>query len=128
MRMSESMANLLRADLAIINKRRINGSEVETGNLIGSVEGRELRFPLFKDRLTVGRTEQNDIQLNAPYISRRHAVVVTDGDRTRIVDWGSKNGVYVNARRVTEHFLHSGDIVAIGLAKFRYEERSKRES
>ena len=96
--------------------------------LIGSVEGRELRFPLFKDRLTIGRTVQNDIQLNAPYISRRHAVVVTDGDRTRIVDWGSKNGVYVNSRRVKEHFLHSGDIVAIGLAKIRYEERSKRES
>ena len=96
--------------------------------LIGSVEGQELRFPLFKDRLTIGRTEQNDIQLKAAYISRRHAMIVTEGDMTRVIDWGSKNGVFVNSRRVTEHFLKNGDIVAIGTAKFRYEERAKRDS
>ena len=96
--------------------------------LIGSVEGQELRFPLFKDRLTIGRTEQNDIQLKAAYISRRHAVIATEGDVTRVIDWGSKNGVFVNSARVTEHFLKNGDIVAIGTAKFRYEERPKRES
>jgi chromosome segregation ATPase len=96
--------------------------------LIGTLEGQELRFPLFKDRLTIGRTEQNDIQLNAPYVSRRHAVVVTDRAMTRVIDWGSKNGVFVNGDRVTEHFLESGDIVTIGTAEFRYEERPKRDS
>jgi pSer/pThr/pTyr-binding forkhead associated (FHA) protein len=95
--------------------------------LIGTLEGQELRFPLFKDRLTIGRTEQNDIQLNAPYVSRRHAVVVTDHAVTRVIDWGSKNGVFVNGDRVTEHFLETGDIVTIGTAEFRYEERPKRE-
>ena len=95
--------------------------------LIGKVADQELRFPLFKKRLTIGRTQQNDIQLQAPQISRRHAVVMTEGDVTRVIDWGSKNGVYVNSRRVTEHFLTSGDVVAIGDAKFRYEERPKRD-
>ena len=95
--------------------------------LIGSVDGQELRFPLFKDRLTIGRTEQNDIQLKASYISRRHAVVVTESDATRIIDWGSKNGVFVNSKRVTEHFLKNGDTVTIGTAEFRYEERPKRD-
>jgi len=96
--------------------------------LIGSVEGQELRFPLFKDRLTIGRTDQNDIQLEASYVSRRHAVIVTDGDRTRVIDWGSKNGVFVNSSRITEHFLSNGDTVTIGTADFRYEERPKRDS
>jgi predicted RNase H-like nuclease (RuvC/YqgF family) len=96
--------------------------------LIGSVEGQELRFPLFKDRLTIGRTEQNDIQLKASYVSRRHAVIVTDGDNTRVIDWGSKNGVFVNSVRITEHFLANGDTVTIGTADFRYEERPKREN
>ena len=77
--------------------------------------------------MTIGRTEQNDIQLKAAYISRRHAVIATEGDSTRVIDWGSKNGVFVNSKRVTEHFLKNGDIVAIGTAKFRYEERPKRE-
>lgn len=96
--------------------------------LIGSVEGQELRFPLFKNRLTIGRTDQNDIQLKANYVSRRHAVIVTDREATRLIDWGSKNGVFVNGTRVTEHFLNTGDIVTIGTADFRYEERPKRES
>ena len=96
--------------------------------LIGKVDNQELRFPLFKKRLTIGRTGQNDIQLQAPHISRRHAVIMTEGDVTRVVDWGSKNGVYVNSNRVTEHFLESGDVVMIGDAKFRYEERPKREA
>ena len=96
--------------------------------LIGSVEGQELRFPLFKNRLTIGRTDQNDIQLKASYVSRRHAVIVTDGDKTRVIDWGSKNGVFVNSSRITEHFLSNGDTVTIGTADFRYEERPKRDS
>jgi len=96
--------------------------------LIGRIGEQELRFPLFKKRLTIGRTPQNDIQLQAPHISRRHAVVLTEGEVTRVIDWGSKNGVYVNSNRVTEHFLASGDVVSIGDAKFRYEERPKRDS
>ena len=96
--------------------------------LIGRIDNQELRFPLFKKRLTIGRTQHNDIQLNVPYISRRHAVVLTDGDATRVVDWGSRNGVYVNSRRITEHFLESGDRVTIGNAEFRYEERPRRDT
>ena len=106
----------------------VNERDRVTRVLIGSVEGQELRFPLFKDRLTIGRTEQNDIQLKASYVSRRHAVIVTDGDKTRIIDWGSKNGVFVNSSRITEHFLSNGDTVTIGTADFHYEERPKRDS
>ena len=95
--------------------------------LVGKVGDQVLRFPLFKDRLTIGRTSANDIQLKAQYISRRHAVILTEGDATRIIDWGSKNGVFVNSNRVTEHFLKNGDVVTIGTADFRYEERVKRD-
>jgi pSer/pThr/pTyr-binding forkhead associated (FHA) protein len=98
--------------------------------LVGSAgsndDGRELRFPLFKDRLTIGRTANNDIQLNVRCISRRHAVIATDKGQTRLIDWGSKNGVFVNNKRVSEKFLTSGDIVKIGETEFRYEERAKR--
>ena len=96
--------------------------------LVGKVDDQELRFPLFKDRLTIGRTSQNDIQLRAQYVSRRHAVLVAEDDGTHVVDWGSKNGVFVNGARVMEHVLKSGDTVSIGNADFRYEELSKRSS
>lgn len=104
------------------------GTERVARLLVGRFNDQELRFPLFKDRLTIGRTKQNDIQLDAQYISRRHAVVATEDNGTRIIDWGSKNGVYVNSRRVTEHFLKHGDIIVIGTAEFRYEERPKRDA
>ena len=94
--------------------------------LIGKTDGQELRFPLFKDRLTIGRTAHNDIQLKAQYISRRHAVIVTENGGTRIVDWGSKNGVFINEKRVAEQVLKNGDVVTIGTTDFRYEERPKR--
>ena len=94
--------------------------------LIGMSDGREVRFPLFKERLTIGRTSHNDIQLNIQYVSRRHAVISTDNGETRIIDWGSKNGVFVNRHQITEQVLRSGDIVSIGMADFKYEERPKR--
>lgn len=95
--------------------------------LVGKIGSQVLRFPLFKDRLTIGRTDDNDIQLNADYISRRHAIIQTEGGTTRVIDWGSKNGVHVNSKRVKEHFLKNGDILTIGNARFRYEERKKRD-
>ncbi|MDJ0906789.1 MAG: FHA domain-containing protein [Woeseiaceae bacterium] len=111
-----------------IEEHRSRGERDRTSRvLIGTVDGQELRFPLFKDRLTIGRTEQNDIQLKASFVSRRHAVIVTDQDTTRVIDWGSKNGVYVNSVRITEHFLKNGDAVRIGTAEFRYEEFPRRE-
>ena len=94
--------------------------------LIGHNEGQELRFPLFKDRLTIGRTAHNDIQLDAQFISRQHAVIVTENGGTKIVDWGSKNGILVNEKRVAEQLLENGDVVTIGTTDFRYEERPKR--
>ena len=96
--------------------------------LIGSVDNQVLRFPLFKDRLTIGRTKDNDIQLKAAYVSRRHAVIQTVGESTRIIDWGSKNGIQVNSAKVSEHNLSHGDVVMIGDARFRYEERKKRDA
>lgn len=111
-----------------IEDRPKTAGERVTRLLVGHFDDQELRFPLFKNRLTIGRTQQNDIQLDAQYISRRHAVLATEGNDTRIIDWGSRNGVYVNKHRVTEHFLQNGDIVTIGTADFRYEERPKRDA
>jgi chromosome segregation ATPase len=100
--------------------------ERTTRLLVGTIDGQEVRFPLFKNKLTIGRTAHNDIQLKQQFISRRHAVVVCDNDSTRIVDWGSKNGIHVNGIRVSEKVLKSGDQLTVGTAEFRFEELPKR--
>lgn len=53
-KVSESMANLLGGDLAIINKRRVSGSKVETGNLIGNVQGKTVL--MFDDIISTAGT------------------------------------------------------------------------
>jgi ribose-phosphate pyrophosphokinase len=53
-KVSEGFANLLGADLAIINKRRTSGSDVTTGNLIGSVEGKTVL--MFDDMISTAGT------------------------------------------------------------------------
>ncbi len=95
--------------------------------LIGKIDDQVLRFPLFKNRLTIGRTNDNDIQLKAAYVSRHHAVIETDAEQTRIIDTGSKNGIHVNAEKVASRALTHGDVVTIGNARFEYEERKKRD-
>ncbi|MEQ8845024.1 MAG: ribose-phosphate pyrophosphokinase [Phycisphaerales bacterium] len=53
-KMAEAMQNLLSADLAIINKRRISGSEVVTDTLIGNVKGKTVL--MFDDMISTAGT------------------------------------------------------------------------
>jgi len=53
-KVAESMAKLLGGDLAIIYKKRLSGSMVETGNLIGSVEGKSVL--MFDDMISTAGT------------------------------------------------------------------------
>ncbi len=65
-------------------------------------------------RLTVGRAPDNDIQLDMPQVSKRHAVFVRDAQGLTLEDLGSTNGVYVNGRRVARCRVQSADVVQIG--------------
>lgn len=53
-KVAETFANLLGGDLAIIYKRRVSGSEVETGSMIGSVKGKTVL--MFDDMITTAGT------------------------------------------------------------------------
>ena len=57
----------------------------------------------FQRRVTLGRTGNNDIQIDAASVSRFHAWFVRDektGDWT-VIDAGSKNGTQVAGRKLT---------------------------
>ncbi|MCL4220839.1 MAG: ribose-phosphate pyrophosphokinase [Phycisphaerales bacterium] len=53
-KVAEGLANLLGGDLAIINKRRLSGSEVAVGNLIGTVKGKTVL--MFDDMISTAGT------------------------------------------------------------------------
>ena len=74
-------------------------------------------------KTTVGRTPDNDLQVDAKYISRHHAVILAGPVHTIIEDLNSTNGVLVNGRRITRQSLKDGDAVMIGKTLFRFAVR-----
>ena len=74
-------------------------------------------------KTTVGRTPDNDLQIDAKFISRNHAVILAGPNHTIIEDLNSTNGVAVNNRRITRHTLRDGDMVSIGKTLFRFSVR-----
>jgi DNA-binding response OmpR family regulator len=51
--------------------------------------------------VTIGRSEDNDVVIPDRWISRYHAQLRCEGSRCIVDDLGSKNGLFVNGRRVT---------------------------
>ena len=59
-------------------------------------------------RTTIGRTPDNDLRIDAEFISRRHAVILASATSAIVEDLNSTNGVYVNGERVTRRELREG--------------------
>ncbi|MEO8315801.1 MAG: FHA domain-containing protein [Pseudomonadota bacterium] len=91
--------------------------------LIRQEGGSDVVYPLGR-RTGIGRTPDNDIQVDATWISRHHAVLLSSPDQCIVEDLNSTNGVLVNGRRVGRHILNDGDTVTVGKTEFRYQQRS----
>lgn len=68
-------------------------------------------YPLKIGINTIGRLPDNDVVVSAPYVSRRHCAVLVHTDGTcELHDIASKNGTYLNNRKITGPTrLMSGD-------------------
>ncbi len=78
-------------------------------------------------RISEGQPIMPDIDLS-PYqaygsgVSRLHAVLKRDGNRIILMDLGSSNGTYLNAKRLNpnmEQMIQHGDIIALGKLKIQ---------
>jgi adenylate cyclase len=67
-----------------------------------------------KAPLSIGRTEGNDVILNHPSVSRKHARLEPRDSKWWIIDLKSTNGVKVNNNLVTEAQVNAGDQIHIG--------------
>jgi pilus assembly protein CpaF len=73
-----------------------------------------LVFELDKSSYMIGREAGNDIVIEDPQVSRRHAQLTRQGNSYLIEDIGSTNGTYVNGKRVTAPtLLANGDMVGL---------------
>lgn len=94
--------------------------QVEAPSLIGASEewaGRVIK--LDRDTMTVGRSG-TDIELDEPSVSTKHAQIVREDDRWKIIDLMSANGVYVNGKKTQVAFLSPGDAVRFGRLEMRF--------
>jgi ribose-phosphate pyrophosphokinase len=76
-KVAESFANLLGGELAIINKRRKSGSEVETSHIIGNVKGKTVL--MFDDMIATGGTVVQAAELVMQQGAKRVIAAATHG-------------------------------------------------
>jgi len=77
-------------------------------------------FELTGDRLTLGRSDENQIVLVDESVSRVHAVIETSDDGGLVLfDNQSRNGIMVNGRKVEAHVLQGNEQIQIGNIAFQ---------
>lgn len=74
--------------------------------------------------ITIGRGDNNDFVIPDNRVSRAHVQIIKDDNGNfRIVDVGSKNGTYVNGRKIAgETILNPIDVVRIGNTTLRWKD------
>ena len=79
----------------------------------GPIEG--ARYPIEADGLTIGRDDECSVVLDDSNVSRFHARLVFHNAAVWVQDAGSRNGVFLNGKRVVRHKqLGLGDELVIG--------------
>ena len=66
------------------------------------------------DQMAVIGREASDLILDDHLVSRQHVAVVVQNNEIIVRDLNSRNGMYVNARRVLEQPLKLGDKLNVG--------------
>jgi len=96
--------------------------------LLLSRQGKTLgEFPLTAGRTIIGRTAENDLQIDSKFISRHHAQVITTDNSCFVEDLNSTNGISYNGKRIRRRVLNDGDVLQIGEHELVYvDERQSR--
>ena len=70
---------------------------------------------------SIGRSEDNEIQLDHSSVSSTHCQILVSDEGARIKDLGSVNGTFVGGQLVEEAALQSGQVFQVGNVCLRFE-------
>lgn len=99
-----------------------------TSFLVVSRSGEQKVISSPKKAFRIGRGVDNEIFVDDPLVSRRHAKVLWSGDRCYLQDTGSTNGTSLNGTPVAGAVeLSPGDVIGVGGAEIRFEPPEKIE-
>jgi ABC-type multidrug transport system ATPase subunit/pSer/pThr/pTyr-binding forkhead associated (FHA) protein len=122
-----------------VNGLRMVSAELRDGDYItfGRYAGKSLIFKsglepqlkiekvgLDKDRITIGRDASNDVVIDHPVVSKRHAEIIKQEGKVILVDLGSTNGTFVNGIKVKRHQLQELDRIVIGPSELHFSGES----
>lgn len=115
-------------ELALPRMRSADPELPPMGRLLVATDGRTVQeITLTQGRIIVGRTPDNDLQIDSRFVSRHHCQITTSANSSVIEDLNSTNGIYVKSRRVRRHYLNDGDVVLVGKHELIYvDERLAR--
>jgi hypothetical protein len=72
--------------------------------------------------INLGRSRDNHVVVDDPYVSRHHAQIRLRFGRYTLFDIQSQSGTYVNDVRIREHPLQAGDVIRLGKIQIIYVE------
>lgn len=89
--------------------------------IVSSGRDRIAEISLSRPRMVLGRDSSCDISLDSMYVSRYQNLFMETQGGWVLIDLGSTNGCFVNGRRVREHHLRDGDLIAVGHHQLRFQ-------
>jgi type II secretory pathway predicted ATPase ExeA/pSer/pThr/pTyr-binding forkhead associated (FHA) protein len=95
--------------------------ESSYGRLLLSRQGENLGTHVLKaGRFIIGRTAENDLQVDSKFVSRHHAQIITTKNSSVMEDLNSTNGISYNGKRVRRRVLNDGDVIQLGEHELMY--------
>jgi type II secretory pathway predicted ATPase ExeA len=89
---------------AAVASLRITDEETGTESIVDITPG----------RMILGRTSDNDVQLDSKFISRHHAQIVSTDKESYVEDLNSTNGVFIENKQIKRRVLKDGDKIWMG--------------
>ena len=84
-------------------------------------------IPLEREEVILGRALEADVRVNDTQVSRQHARVTTVRDQAKgstdyvLHDLDSRNGTFINGRRIRRETLENGDKITVGETILRFD-------
>lgn len=104
------------------------GGDEMAPRLIVHLPEKTWEIPLTSERLTIGRDpDNNDVFVNDPEVSARHAYIEHEGNGFVLRDLRSETGTWLHSERIVQRTLMYGDTIRIGRAKLVFVPGSASE-
>jgi len=85
------------------------------------------KFETNSETITIGRGEDNDLQVDNLAVSKNHARLKREDDAYVLYDMDSTNGTYIGKKKISKHSVKDGDAVTIGKHTLLFEFVDKRK-